>query len=220
MKSLRPIGIFGGTFDPIHLAHLRLAEEVGDEYGLSEVRLIPNLVPPHRHQPDASIDQRISMLKLAIKDNSRLKLDDRETKREGPSFTVDTLKAIRKELPEQSLALIMGSDAFSQLTTWYQWQAIFLLSHIIIASRASNQNDSSTQEIKSTELQLELKNRMSRDKNQLVNLTAGKIFIYKFTGLAISSTMLRQQLNQNKSMRYLVPRAVHDYIKMENLYKR
>ena len=129
------IGIFGGTFDPVHYGHLRSALEVKEIFGLSEVRLIPSAQPPHREQPAASALMRLHMLDLAIKNQQGLTIDTRELTRSGASYMVDTLKSLRQELKNEPLLLFIGSDAFNQLKTWHQWQHLFEYAHIVVMTR-------------------------------------------------------------------------------------
>ena len=134
---IRPkmIGIFGGTFDPIHYGHLRSALEVKEIFGLTEVRLIPSAQPPHREQPAATALMRLQMLELAVKNQPGLIIDTRELNRSGVSYMVDTLKSLRKEFKDEPLLLFIGSDAFNNLKTWYQWQHLFDFAHIVVMTR-------------------------------------------------------------------------------------
>ena len=129
------IGIFGGTFDPVHYGHLRSALEVKDIFGLSEVRLIPCAQPPHREQPAATALMRLHMLELAIENQPGLIIDTRELNRQGVSYMVDTLKSLRQEFPNEPLLLFIGSDAFNHLKTWHQWQHLFDTAHIVVMTR-------------------------------------------------------------------------------------
>ncbi|MGB0135325.1 nicotinate-nicotinamide nucleotide adenylyltransferase, partial [Dokdonella sp.] len=129
-SASRPLAIFGGTFDPVHLGHLRVAWEAS-EFLNAEVRMMPANVPPHRPQPVASAEQRLAMLRAALVGQDRLVLDDRELRREGPSFTVDTLVELRREVGhERSIVMLVGADAWSGLANWNRWQELFGLAHI------------------------------------------------------------------------------------------
>ena len=139
------IGIFGGTFDPIHYGHLRSALEVKDIFGLNEVRLIPCASPPHREQPAVTAEMRLQMLELAIKNQPGLKIDTRELDRhkvsdQTPSYMVDTLKSLRQEFPAEPLLLFIGTDAFKHLTSWHQWQQLFDYAHIVVMTRPGFDN--------------------------------------------------------------------------------
>lgn len=130
------IGILGGTFDPIHFGHLRTALDVVEDLNLQQLRFIPCGEPPHRDQPHASPAQRLAMVQLAIASESRFMVDAREIQRGGPSYMVETLESLRQELGEQqSLGLIVGLDAFAALDSWYRWQDLIDLAHLIIMTR-------------------------------------------------------------------------------------
>ena len=118
------IGIYGGTFDPVHYGHLRPAIDVYSQLGLSEVRFIPTGEPAHREQPIASQDQRYQMLLLAIENIAGLSVDDREIKRAGPSYMVDTINSLQADFPDESFCLIVGMDAFIKFESWREWQRI------------------------------------------------------------------------------------------------
>ena len=133
---MQTIGLLGGTFNPIHFGHLRMAQELAESLNLDEVRFIPSANPPHKHAPLVSAEQRATMVRLAIADNPLFKFDDRELNRTGASFTIDTLVSLRDELGEKtSLVLIMGSDAFIKFDTWHRWQEIIKLCHIALVQR-------------------------------------------------------------------------------------
>jgi nicotinate (nicotinamide) nucleotide adenylyltransferase len=129
------IGIFGGTFDPIHYGHLRSALEVKVIFGLKEIRLIPSAQPPHRQLPATTALMRVEMLNLAITNQQGLLVDTREIDRDGPSYMVDTLSSLRQEFPNEPILLFIGSDAFNHLTTWHKWQQLFDYSHIVVMTR-------------------------------------------------------------------------------------
>ena len=118
------IGIFGGTFDPIHFGHLRCALEIAEQLELSEVRMLPCGQPPHRTAPQAAPEQRRQALELALAGQSLLSLDTRELERPGPSYMVDTLVALRAEVGQRSLCLILGQDAFNGLASWDRWELV------------------------------------------------------------------------------------------------
>ena len=131
----KPIGILGGTFDPVHNGHLRMAIEVMELCALDEVRLTPLHTPPHRLLPNTTPQHRLAMLSHAVKEVQGLRIDERELQRAGVSFTVDTLRSLREELGNKPLCLIMGMDAFQGLNTWHEWTSLVDLAHIIVASR-------------------------------------------------------------------------------------
>jgi nicotinate-nucleotide adenylyltransferase len=136
---LKLIGLLGGTFNPIHFGHLRMAQELADALKLSEVRFIPSANPPHKSPPEVSAEHRAKMAQLAITDNPLFKLDSRELERTGASYTIDTLISLQEELGgTAALCLIMGSDAFTHLNTWHRWQALTDYCHIILVQRPSS----------------------------------------------------------------------------------
>ena len=132
----KKIGVFGGTFDPIHIGHLRMALELKEQLGLDEMRLLPCHQPPHRDAPQVSSAQRAEMLRIALHDCPELQLDERELRRDKPSYTYDTLMELRAELGDDvSLVLCMGADAFSGLPNWYCWQELIRLAHLVVIAR-------------------------------------------------------------------------------------
>lgn len=206
------IGVRGGTFDPIHTAHLRATQEVAEALSLSQVRFIPGKLPPHRPQPDATADQRLAMVALAIASNERFLADDRELRREGYSYTVDTLRSLRQELGEsEPLVLILGLDAFQGFTSWHEWEAITTLAHLAVTSRP----DYTAQPLQAWAQAMQTDNA-----EELRNSPAGKLFFTDTTALAISATDIRHQQQEQRSIRYLLPDAVYDYIQHQNLYRK
>lgn len=209
------IGLLGGTFNPIHNAHLRLAQELADALNFSEVRFIPSANPPHKTAPKISAQHRAAMVQLAITDNSLFKLDTRELDRTGASFTIDTLISLQEELGGSvALCLMMGSDAFSKLNTWHRWQALLDYCHIILVQRPA----SATQPKLAEELSVLLHNHYTENISDLTNENAGYIHMQKITALDITSTNIRVQLVAGVSPRYLMPDNVIAYIKNNNLY--
>lgn len=213
-----PIGILGGTFNPIHLGHLRMAQEIGEGLDLAEVRLIPAGCPPHREKPGVSPQQRLEMARLAVQKNPLLRIDDREIFKTTPCYTVETLREIRREMgDDQPICLLMGSDAFWGLPTWYRWQELFDLAHIIIAQRPGfSREDLATGH--AGQIHEELEKRQRYDCTALHQEPAGAIVTYPITALDISSTRIRALLRQGLNPRYLLPAAVLDYIQANNLY--
>jgi nicotinate-nucleotide adenylyltransferase len=212
------IGILGGTFDPVHFAHLRLAEELADAIGLSRIRFIPTGTPPHRSAPRVAASHRLEMLRLAVSGNPRFEADDREVRRQGICYTFDTLSELREELGHRPLCLLMGSDAFCALTTWYRWEELFDLAHIVIAHRPGY----SLQQLQVSlpaPLRRAYLQRLSTSTGILRYESAGSVLPLEITGLDIAATRIRARLADGKSPRYLVPDAVLDYIAANHLYK-
>ncbi len=208
------LGILGGTFDPVHHGHLRLAEEVSDQLGLDRVLLIPTAVPPHRALPGVAAADRLEMTRRAVEGNSRLQVDDRELRRAGPSFTVDTLLELRQEVPASTaLCLLMGADAFLLLNTWSRWRLLFELAHVVIARRPGAPFD--TRHLPD-ELAAEYQKRQKSDPG---SEPAGAVLLCEITPLDIAATAIRRKLARGESVRYLLPGSVLDYIQDHNLYR-
>ena len=218
MKPVSAIGLFGGTFDPIHFAHLRLAEEVADRFGLEQVHFIPTAVPPHRNEPSASPAHRLAMTRLAIQGNPRFAVDDRELSRAGTSYTIDTLSEIRSALGDRPLCLLMGADAFVALTTWHRWDELFDLAHIVVARRPGFPLEHLTSSLPDA-LRAQYLRRHSADLAAMKATPAGNIFAHELTALDVSATELRALIKRDASLRYLLPDAVIAYIDEHKLYK-
>ena len=219
---MQAIGIFGGTFDPIHYGHLRLAEEMAAALGLREVHFIPAGRPPHRAAPQTSALHRLEMVRRAIAGNPGFVLDAREVRRAEaqrddtrPSYTVDTLSELREELgPEQPLYLLLGADAFLGLPSWHEWRRLFDLAHIAVAERAGTPLRQALAE----DLQRALATRWATDAQGNPG-AAGSVRILPMTPLAISARAIREALATQKSVRYLLPDGVLDYLQQQHLYK-
>jgi nicotinate-nucleotide adenylyltransferase len=211
------IGILGGTFDPIHFGHLRLAQEMGESLELGEVRFIPAARPPHRSEPHCTAPHRAAMVQAAIAGNPLFALDTRELERSGPSYMVDTLSSLRAELgKQQPLVLLLGTDAFFGLPTWHRWQQLFDLCHICVAHRPGFRLDADNPEM-GPELGIEWQ---SRFQDALPATASGHILLREITALDISASRIRQTLMHHRSPRYLMPDAVFDYIHTHHLYEK
>lgn len=204
------IGVFGGTYDPIHYGHLRSALEVQEILGLTEIRFIPNATPPHRHQPAASAENRRQMIALAIQNQPSFICDTRELDRQGFSYMVDTLASLRQDFPNQPLLLCIGTDAFNQLKTWYQWQRLFDFAHVVVMTRPS---------INRQQLNEFFTTCYTEDQTELTNTLAGKLYFQIITQLDISATAIRQLIAQQRNPRFLLPDAVLDFITHQQLYQ-
>ena len=213
-----PLGLLGGTFDPVHYAHLRLAEELADALGLSEVRFVPASVPPHRGAPRASAEQRRRMVELAIAGNPRFSLDDRELHREGASYSYDTLTEVRGEIGDRPLCLLMGADAFVALTTWHRWEEVLDLAHVVVARRPGYPLEQLAASLPGA-LKSQYVHRHLPDARGARLEPAGRIFTHELTALDVSATALRRQISRGGSLRYLLPDAVIAYIESQRLYR-
>ncbi len=203
------IGILGGTFDPIHFGHLRLAEEVREALGLEQVRFIPAFQPPHREAPHAAAPDRLAMLRLALQDNPRFLADTREYERGGPSWMVDTCASLREDFPTQALVLIMGMDAFNGFTRWRDWQGILARVHLAVASRPGVQAEGEAAKLLA---------ERACPLPELALAPPGRIVEVAISALDISATRLRALCAQRHSIRYLLPEAVREYIHTHRLY--
>lgn len=212
------IGIFGGTFDPIHYGHLRVAEEVVEKVGLHEMRFIPAGMPRLRSAPDALPKQRAAMVRAAIQNNPRFILDEREVRRPGPSRSVESLRELGQEMGENAiLCCIMGADVFMRLSEWHSWRELFQLCHIIIAARPGHVLVTD-HDVLPQELREECAQRWISSASSLEYSSSGLIFIAPTTLLDISATAIRTRISAKSSVRYLLPDAVLDYIETNHLY--
>ncbi|MEM7082881.1 MAG: nicotinate-nucleotide adenylyltransferase [Pseudomonadota bacterium] len=206
------IGIFGGTFDPIHYGHLRTAFELRRVLRLSEVRFLPNGDPPHRDGAIAPAHHRLGMVRAAAQGQEGFVVDDRELRRDGPSYSVDTLLDLRGDYPDAALCLIVGMDAFLGLPKWHQWQRVLELAHVIVAHRPGWQvPDAGT-------LGELLKHRGTDAVDELHAVQAGRIYVHAVTQLEISSTALRQLICRGGDPRFLIPDAVRAYMNEHACY--
>jgi nicotinate-nucleotide adenylyltransferase len=215
--TLPALGVLGGTFDPIHFGHLRLAQELADALGLERVRFIPTGTPPHRNSPHVSGTHRLDMVRIAIAGNPVFEADDREIRRKGISYTYDTLTELRDELGERPLCLLMGADAFAALATWHRWQELFDLAHVVIAHRPGFGLQGLQAALPAPLRKIYLRRLAGAPGMPLAN--AGSILTREITALDISATHIRAMLAQGSSPRYLVPDAILEYIDQNHLYK-
>jgi len=216
--STGPIGVLGGTFDPVHYGHLRLAEELAGTLKLDEVRLVPSGTPPHRAAPRVSAEHRLAMVELAAADNDRLKVDAREVQRAGPGYTFDTLTELRKEAgATRPLALLVGADAFLEFAAWHRWHEIFGLAHVVVAHRPGYPVERWTERMPQP-LAREYSARLMQQPLAIHLSPAGGIVVTPFTALDISATAVREMLRNGASPRYLIPDNVIQYIQTHRLY--
>jgi nicotinate-nucleotide adenylyltransferase len=216
--STGPIGVIGGTFDPVHYGHLRLAEELGETLKLGEVRLIPSGTPPHRAAPQVTADHRLAMVRLAAAGNPRFTVDEREVRRSGPGYTFDTLTELRAESgTTRSLVLLLGADAFLEFATWHRWHEIFTLAHVAVAHRPGYPVERWSERMPQP-LAREYSARLMQQPLATHLQPAGGIVVVPFTALDISATAIRDLLRAGASPRYLLPAPVLDYIQLHKLY--
>ena len=218
MSSSAPIGVLGGTFDPVHYGHLRLAEELAGTLKLDEVRFIPSGTPPHRSAPRVGSEHRLEMVRLATAGNARFKVDEREARRAGPGYTFDTLSELRAEAGgARPLALLVGADAFLEFATWRRWHELFGLAHVVVAHRPGFPVERWSERMPQP-LAREYSARLMQQPLSIHLAPAGGIAVVAFTALDISATAIRDMLRAGASPRYLLPGAVLDYIQAHRLY--
>lgn len=214
--SDRPLGLLGGTFDPVHFGHLRLAEEAREALGLDEVRWIPAGQPPHRSAPRVAAAHRLEMVRWAVAGNPAFTVDDAETASGEPSYTVTTLERLRAEQGARPLLLLMGADAFLGLAAWHRWRDLFALAHIGVAARPGF-------ELSLTDLPAELAaacaDRLDDTSAAMRTAPAGRVVQFAMTPLAISASLVRARLAAGLSARYLLPDPVREYIDRHHLYR-
>jgi len=209
---VKKIGMFGGTFNPVHYGHLRVALECKQALQLDEMRLMICSQPPHRELPDVTDTQRKAMLELAIDGSPEFIIDSRELDRQGPSYSVDTLQSLRAEYPEAALFMVIGSDSFQSLNTWHRWQEILELANIVIAKRPDNIQD------ENSPMGIRLKQHFLHVSKIDEFPLAGAIISVPVTQLEISATQIRQLIMKGYSCQYLLPDKVINYIKSNSLY--
>lgn len=208
------LALFGGTFDPVHYGHLRAAWEAAEQLQ-AQVRLMPANVPPHRPQPALSAAQRVELLQLALAGQDRLVLDTRELRREGPSYTVDTLHELRAEIGAgRPLVLLLGSDAFAGLPSWNRWLQLFGLAHIAVMTRPG------PAPVFAAALAEQIAARRSELDGDWRRHGAGRILPVDVTDLDISATAIRTQLGRGQEPRYLLPETVLERIRRQGWYRQ
>jgi nicotinate-nucleotide adenylyltransferase len=203
---MQPIGVFGGTFDPIHCGHLRTAFELWQELKLAQIRFLPTGSPPHREKLYASPEQRLEMVRAAVADQPAFIVDDREVRRSGVSYSVDTLAELRHEYPQRSLCLLLGMDAFLGLPGWHRWRELLTLAHIVVAHRPGWRAPTTGP---LGELMVD---HGTGSILALQQERAGRVYVRAVTQLEISSTELRTLITGGGDPRYLVPDAVRKII--------
>ncbi len=209
---MKPLGILGGTFDPIHYGHLRPAQEVRQALDLAEIRLIPAANPPHRQPPVATAAQRLRMAELAAATVSGFTVDDREIRRAGLSYTVLTLESLRQEFGARPLCLLMGTDAFAGLDTWHQWERLPELAHLVVMTRPGWALPARAV------LPAWARDRTEREPDNLAQIGAGKIFFQAVRPQDISATRIREAIGRGESVENSLPLSVLEYIRTHQIY--
>jgi nicotinate-nucleotide adenylyltransferase len=218
INKLPLTGIYGGTFDPIHFGHLRIAEELCDMIGFRKISFVPSGIPRLRQAPAASGDHRAAMVRLAIENNPRFELDTREINRPGVTATVQTLREYQQEAGDNAaLCFILGIDAFTKIDHWTEWPELFNLCHFIIVPRPGFTSLRETRQL-SAAVQQELFSRHIVNGSDLALQSSGFIYTAQTSMLEISASQIRTLLSAGKSARYLLPEKVLGYIKSNRLY--
>lgn len=205
----RPLVLFGGTFDPVHEAHIRCARAVSEEFEQCLVYLLPNAVPPHRTQPRVRSEHRRAMLELACARYPQLLVDDRELRRDGPSYTLDTLKAYRREIGDRPLIFLLGADSYARLHQWRDWQHFPDYCHFAVAPRPGAPGPPPSVEEALPPV---------RQSSELLQSPAGRTLLLPGPELDIAATEVRTALEQGSHGDPAVPQPVLDYIRRRGLY--
>jgi nicotinate-nucleotide adenylyltransferase len=208
----KALGILGGTFDPIHYGHLRPAQEVLRALDLAEMRVIPAANPPHRRPPVATPEQRLRMVELAVAGVPGFTVDERELRRNGPSYTVLTLESLCSEFGGRPMCLLMGLDAFEGIETWHQWQRLPELAHFIVMTRPGWELPAGDR------LPPWARGRVVRETSKLTETSAGKIYFQAVTPQDISATRIREALARGEPVEAWLPSAVLEYIRANRVY--
>jgi len=215
-KRATRIGVLGGTFNPIHLAHLRCAEEVRQGQGLDRILFVPSATPPHKGRGNlAPAADRLAMVRLAIAGNPRFRVSTLEIERGGRSYSVDTLRALHAAMPAAHLTFIMGLDAFREIDTWKQYAKLFELCDIVVTSRPPFRQPPGRRILP---VAVRQQFWYLREQGFLEHHRGNKVIFQPITALDVSASAIRQRLASGLSVRYLVPDPVLRYIERHGLY--
>ena len=210
--GVSPVALLGGTFDPVHYGHLRCAEEVRKKLDLANLYLLPAGSPPHRDTPMASVKQRLDMLQLACLEFPHLLIDDRETRRSGPSYMADTLQEVRAEYPEAPILLLIGQDAANLFHTWFDWKRLFELAHIVILTRPGTRTEYPP------ELALEIEPRSVFESQKLRKTRAGAVLRLEVEPIDVSASDIKRIIRSGQLPVMMTPAKVVEYISQNRLY--
>ncbi|MFV2003861.1 MAG: nicotinate-nucleotide adenylyltransferase [Gammaproteobacteria bacterium] len=206
------IGIFGGTFDPVHYGHIKPALAVKQKLKLSQIRFIPNRTPPHREAPWLSVEQRLSLLKTALSDYPDVVIDQRELDRTGPSYMIDTLSSLKDEFPAESFVLIIGMDVFFDITSWHRWRSLFDLCHLVVTTRPGFEQSEIAEHMSDEDYRF-LTDRMTGDVSALRPQETGKILLQSVPQLDISATQIRDKLLGGGDLSQWMPEKAHQKLR-------
>lgn len=217
------VGIFGGTFDPVHYGHLRCVEEAREALALQRVLLIPAADPPHKRARDVTpARHRLAMLRRAVRGHAPFRVSTIEIERSGPSFTIDTLRQLGAAHPSWRLTLLMGVDAFAEIHTWREYTALFDEVDIAVLSRPTTTAPApggGGDRLALLPVAVRRQFRYSRQHRALVNHNGNRVFFLSVSALDISATDIRDRVRNERSIRFLLPLSVERYIQRERLYR-
>jgi nicotinate-nucleotide adenylyltransferase len=212
----RSVGLFGGTFNPIHLGHLRGAEEIRELFHLEEVIFVPSSIPPHKTTEKViEANHRLEMIRLAVSDNPYFSVSDVEISRPGKSYSVETIRYFRERRQEESFFFILGSDAFLEIESWKEFQNLFSLCHFVVMTRSGSQK-----EMLALPRALAPAFRTVSEEKSWVHSSGYMLYFKEISFLDISSTKVRKLIEKGRSARYLIPPEVETYIRKHSLYRR
>jgi nicotinate-nucleotide adenylyltransferase len=218
ITGAKRIGLFGGTFDPVHHGHLRAGEEIRQAFSLAWVEFLPARIPPHKtDQPITDISHRVAMLRLAVAGNPYFRVSEVEASREGVSYLVDTLEAYRQHYPsEVALYFIMGMDSFREIATWHRYPALFSLSHFVVITRPGYKRPGLS-EVVSPDV-ADSFGPCEGEPDAMEHPSGHRIHFQETTLLDISASRLRRWMLEERSVRYLIPEPVWEYVREYGLY--
>jgi nicotinate-nucleotide adenylyltransferase len=213
MNNDSPLGIFGGTFDPIHIGHIEPVIEAAKQVNIDKIALLPCHIPTHKGVSNTSSQHRLEMVKLTCQEYPLFYPDDRDIKRGIPTYSIDTLREFRQQFPTRPLCFFIGMDSLLSINSWYQWQKLFELCHFVVCQRPNYDTDLSP------EIVHLLQHRQVTDTRALQQSLGGKIYLAKTKKITLSSTTLRQYLRNNVPVDGLIPESVINYIQQYKLYQ-
>jgi len=215
------IGLFGGTFNPIHIGHIKVSEEIKEAFELDRIFMIPSAIPPHKKSKGiADAKDRLEMTRLAVSKREGYNVSDIELERSGPSYTVDTINHFKNILPDDaSLYFILGIDAFLEIDTWMSYKELFKMLPFIVMSRPKKNNI-----VKTEPLESYIKHKVSgnytfqKQENRFVDNRYQSIYVFNVAPYCISSTDIREKIRKRNPIGDLVPETVENYIRGKGLY--